>query len=211
MDANGWVAAVVAAIALVSLVWVRRAANAAREQTAIQRQLRIDAAQPYVWVDIRPDDEYGQLLLIVVGNSGPTVATDVRVALDPLIIVPREVYEPGNRSHDVLTRGIASLPPGRQLKWTIGPGHDVLRAFKMAGTLSYLATVQADGPFGRLEPLTYTINLEDLVQTLAVPHGTPNGIAVTIKKLTLAVEQVRDEMRSTRHALAPKEDTTYDD
>src|SRR3954467_1580735 len=154
MDANGWVSAVAAIIALVSLVWVRRAANAAREQTAIQRQLRIDAAQPYVWVDIRPDDEHGQLLLIVVGNSGPTVATNVRVVFDPPVTVPPEVYERGNKAHAVLARGIASLPPGRQLKWPIGTGFKVLPAFEKANTLSYEATVQADGPFGQLEPLT---------------------------------------------------------
>ncbi len=39
-----------------------------------------DAAQPYVWVDLRPD-EHAQLLLLV-GNSGPTVATDVRAYVE---------------------------------------------------------------------------------------------------------------------------------
>jgi hypothetical protein len=62
------VAAVVAALIalgalIVSGVSARaalRATRAAEEQTKIQEQLRIDAAQAYVWADVRPDDEIGQ-------------------------------------------------------------------------------------------------------------------------------------------------------
>jgi hypothetical protein len=53
------------------------AAGAAEEQSEIQRQLRIDAVQPYVWVDVRPDEVTSVILNLVIGNSGPTVATNV--------------------------------------------------------------------------------------------------------------------------------------
>jgi len=36
-----------------------RAARAADEQTKIQQQLRIEAAQPYVWADVRGDEATG--------------------------------------------------------------------------------------------------------------------------------------------------------
>jgi len=45
-----------------------RVAHAAGEQTNIQRQLRLDAAQPYVWVDLRPDEATGTLVNLVIGQ-----------------------------------------------------------------------------------------------------------------------------------------------
>src|ERR1039457_6805433 len=42
-----------------------RSSAAAEEQTKIQRQLRIDSAQPYVWADVRPDDESGFILTLI--------------------------------------------------------------------------------------------------------------------------------------------------
>ncbi len=90
MNAGDWVAVAAAVIALAAVWYSRRSAGAAdrsavavEEQTAIQRQIRIDAAQPYVWADVRSDDESGVLLNLVVGNSGPTVATNVRIKIDP--------------------------------------------------------------------------------------------------------------------------------
>lgn len=46
--AETWVAFAAAGIALVALYFTGIAAKAAKDQTAIQRQLRIDAAQPYI-------------------------------------------------------------------------------------------------------------------------------------------------------------------
>lgn len=61
MNAQTWVAIVAAAIAVVALYFnarytraADRAARSAEDQTKVQQQLRIDAAQPYVWVDVRP-------------------------------------------------------------------------------------------------------------------------------------------------------------
>jgi len=90
MNAEAWIAVGAALIAGVALYFngrstraATRAARAAEEQTKIQQQLRVDAALPYVWVDVRPDDATGTLLNLVVGNSGPTVATNIRVRVDP--------------------------------------------------------------------------------------------------------------------------------
>jgi hypothetical protein len=53
-----------------------RAAKASEEQTRLQQQLRIDAAQPYVWADVRPDTEHGVLLELGIKASGCPTPTD---------------------------------------------------------------------------------------------------------------------------------------
>ena len=77
MSAEAWIAGGAALIALVALYFTGIAAKAAKDQTKIQRQLRIDAAQPYVWIDLRENTKVGSTLMLVIGNSGPTVATNV--------------------------------------------------------------------------------------------------------------------------------------
>jgi len=66
-----------------SLIYVRRSAKASREQTKQQKQAAKDAAQPMLWVDVRCDDGQGQALVLLLGNSGPSVARNVRVIFDP--------------------------------------------------------------------------------------------------------------------------------
>jgi hypothetical protein len=36
-----------------------------------------------LWVDIRSDDGQGQALVLLLGNSGPSIARDVKVVFDP--------------------------------------------------------------------------------------------------------------------------------
>ena len=100
-----------------------RAAQAAEEQTEIQRQLRIDAAQPYVWVDIRPDDSTGTLLNLVVGNSGPTVATSIHIEVEPRLPSIDQFKERVAAAERALAGGMKSLPPGRTYSWPLGPMH----------------------------------------------------------------------------------------
>ncbi len=97
MDASAIVAIVAADISLAALVAAAQQARSAKDQatsareqvaeaqsqTALQRQMHRDAAQPYVWVDVRPDDGHGQLIKVVLQNGGPTVATDIRVTFTP--------------------------------------------------------------------------------------------------------------------------------
>jgi hypothetical protein len=66
-----------------SLIYVRRSAKASREQTKQQKQAAKDAAQPTLWVDIGGDDGQDQALLLLLGNSGPSIAHDVKVTFDP--------------------------------------------------------------------------------------------------------------------------------
>ena len=79
-------AAIAAAIAaFAALRPAERAARAAEEQLGVQCDIARQAAQPYVWADIQPDNQQGVLLHLVVGNAGPTVAHNVRVVITPPI------------------------------------------------------------------------------------------------------------------------------
>jgi hypothetical protein len=118
VNVETWIAIFAAVIALVALYFNRqstqaavRAVDAVEEQTDIQRQLRIDAAQPYVWVDIRADEAQGTRLNLVIGNSGPTVATKVRVKADPALPGSAQFRGGVQTAQAILTEGIESLPP----------------------------------------------------------------------------------------------------
>lgn len=157
-----------------------RSAQAAEDQTRIQRQLRIDAAQPYVWVDLRPDEKSGQLIKLVLGNAGPTVATDVTVTFDPPLTPSGPLGKQVEDGQKRLSRGIASLTPGRIIAWSVGPSWEVIAA---GDPNIYTVTVRGTGPFGALPALTYVINLEDLRHSSATPLGTLHGLTEAVKEL----------------------------
>jgi hypothetical protein len=175
MNVGTWVAIAAAFIAVVAVYFnarssqaAIRAAGAAEEQTKIQRQLRIDAAQPYVWVDVRPDDVTGRLLNLVIGNSGPTIATNVRIRVDPPLPAIDELKERATAAQSRLAEGISSLPPGRILSWPLGQGFNLLVG---SDSQAHTFTINADGPFGPVPPLTYIIDLSDLRGTLDRPSA----------------------------------------
>jgi hypothetical protein len=192
VNAGTWVAIVAALIAAVALYFnglsarvadragraADRAARAAEEQTKIQQQLRIDAAQPYVWVDIRPD-EAGTLLNLVIGNGGPTVATNVRVRIEPPLPAIDQLRDRADAAQARLADGIRLLAPGRTFTWPLGQGFNLIT---QSGPQAHTFTVNADGPFGPMPPLTYIIDLADLRGTLNRPSA--------LHQLTKAVEDL---------------------
>ena len=178
MTPQTWITAAAVLVALGSLFFTARASTASVHQTKIQRQVREDAAQPYVWADLRPFEEHGQFIVLVVGNSGPTVATDVRVTITPdLVSSPAERAKVPQR---VLSNGISALPPGRTISWNLGVPWQILKGDQ--GSPHHFQ-IDATGPFGPLPTLSYTVDLGDLYESFAVPPGTLNGVAVAIDKL----------------------------
>lgn len=187
MDANSWITGTAVIVAIVALVYARRSANAAREQTEIQRQLRRDAAQPYVWADLRPSEEHGQLILLVVGNSGPTLATDVQVSITPGLRT--QDSDRCNLIHQALGDGISTLAPGRTITWNLGVPWAVIAKGEPN---VYRIRIRGNGPFGPLPEMAYSVDLETLRYSLAVPPGTLNGVAVAIAKASkLLADAVR--------------------
>ena len=125
------------------------------------KQIRKDAQQPYVWVDIRPDDEDGEMLLLIVGNSGPTMARNIRVSFLPPLPTGDAALESAV-AQQRLSVGLASLAPGRQLAWALGSSHLVSDNDDWS---DHAMTVLADGPFGPLDPLKYTFSIKDILDT----------------------------------------------
>lgn len=118
VNVGTWIAIFAALIALAALYFnwqstqaALRAAHAAEEQTKIQRQLRIDAAQPYVWVDIRSDDAQGTRLNLVMGNSGPTVAEKARVKVSPALPASNQYREGAKIAQAILMRALSLCHP----------------------------------------------------------------------------------------------------
>jgi len=187
MNPETWVAVAAAVIALAALPFNWRSARAAERQvraaeaqTQLQQQLRADAAQPYVWVDIRPDRAAGTLLNLVVGNSGPTTATHVKVTVDAPLPTIDQLKERVGVAQARLASGVPSLPPGRVLTWPLGQGFNLI---KDEGPQPYTFTVTADGPFGPMPLMTYVVDLADWRGVLDRPAGSLHELTTAVKDL----------------------------
>jgi hypothetical protein len=186
-----WVAIAAALIALGALFYswrstraAVRAADAAEKQTKIQEQLRIDAAQPYVWADLRIDDTSGTLVNLVVGNSGPTVAEKVRVNIDPALPSVGSLGERAKAAQRLVADGIESLPPGRVLMWPLGTAPELMNA-KIPQ--AYKLTVTARGPFGPVPTLTYIVDMANWHGSLDRPSGNLHRVALAVNELTKVI------------------------
>lgn len=199
MNSGDWAAVgavgavVVAAIALVFSVRstiaseraarsAERAAKATESQAESQRQIQVAAAQPYVWMDVREDEAQGVLLDLVIGNSGPSVATNVRARIDPPLPTHPQLEESAEAQRQ-LSEGISSLPPGAMIRWHLGPGFQLIRE---QGQQRHEITITADGPFGPIPELTYVVDLANLRGQPVQPQGN-------LHLLTKAVEQLSNK------------------
>lgn len=173
----------------------RSAAAAESSQRLSERQLSNaveaqDAAlQPYVWADLRPRDD-GQILVFVVGNSGPTVATDVRLKCSPLLedVVPMEKRERARQIEARLTDGLRSIAPGRTYMWHLGTAFSYFPSEATEPVPEMTIEISARGPRGPLEPLEYVIALEDLKFQAA----RPSGVAVLEQPLKDIAKAIQD-------------------
>lgn len=179
------VAAVAAsASALAALPFTARAANAARKQTELQRQVAEQANQPYVWADIRTDESQGWSFHFVVGNSGPTVATDVMITVDPPLPNKSQVPELTTRAFERMRDGIKTLAPGRVVEWTLGPSPDIVGEDV---SQSFTITIDGHGPHGALPTLTYVVDLADFREAIDSPPGS-------VHELTRAVRGIEKKL-----------------
>jgi hypothetical protein len=167
-------------ISLAAAFFTGVAAIAAWRQTQLQRQISRDAAQPYVWADLRPDEVEAGLLMLLVGNSGRTVATNVRVSTEPRLTDLATNLDRTRPVPDQIARGISSLAPGRVMRWHLG----AVREHLPAGTVGqrYLIRIEAEGPFGAVPPLEYSADLEDIRVTKRLPEGSMHLIAEAVRE-----------------------------
>jgi len=176
-------------IALVALFFTGVAARAALQQTVLQRRVHEEAMSPYVWADIRPDDQQGQMFVLVVGNSGPTLAQDVTVRIEP----PFEGADGGrywSEAQEQLAEGVASLPPGRVMSWNLGVAFKVL---ERTDRPDHKVTIDGRGPYGPLPTLTYRVRADDIRHGRATPSGTLHGVTESILGVSEAVTKLREQ------------------
>ncbi len=166
----------------------RRSANAAEAQVHGQKEAREAVVQPYIWADVRGNDDQGTLIEVVVGNSGPTVAQSVQVRFDPMLPTEAGMGDLTQRALERLSTGIGSLAPGKTLRWTLGRGRELLAKDR---TQIHRVTIDALGPFGPIEQLTYEIDLADFRESVDSPRGT-------LHRLTKAVTEVSAEIKAAR-------------
>jgi hypothetical protein len=117
---------------------------------------------------------------LVIGNSGPTSATNVRVEIDPPLPAIDQLQERASAAQVRLAAGLSSLSPGRALSWPLGQGFNLLSG---DSPKTYRFTINADGPFGPMSTQTYIIDLDDLSGTLNRPSP--------IYQLAKALEDLR--------------------
>jgi hypothetical protein len=151
-------------VASFSLIYVTRSAKASREQTKQQKQAAKDAAQPVLWVDIRGDDVQGHALVLLLGNSRPSVARNVKVVFDtaqPATLDIRPILE-------ILRENIASMPAGRTMQWTLGAAQNTS---DWDGRKAYRVRIDAEGPFGPVEPFEYVLSVDDQKTNSYIPSS----------------------------------------
>lgn len=189
----------------------REQVAAAREQTRLQRELSREALQPYVWADIQPDMQQGTVMHIVVGSNGPTVAQNVRVTFDPPLPAGSQQSDKVGEVQRILASGLHSLAPGRQIRWTLGAGYDLL-----ASSEPQVRTIriEADGPAGPLPVVEFELDISQWRQARDAPDGSLHHVRGAIKDLTKAVAGVGKTLdavaqRATR--LQPLETVAIDE
>ncbi|MFF9512373.1 hypothetical protein ACF1BU_36615 [Streptomyces sp. NPDC014724] len=112
----------VAVVAAVIAAWQAAIARrSAAQQLAFAERIHREQKESYVIVGIQPDSLHGALLL-VVENTGSTVARNVRISCDPpgVQLAPRGGWAGADPViQQVLARTIPMLPPRRRLTFLL--------------------------------------------------------------------------------------------
>ncbi|MDO5618203.1 hypothetical protein [Kocuria sp.] len=172
------VAALSARAAFVSAREAKAQTEHAKRTLEIQVQQREEQAQPYVWADLVPSDVTRGALELQVGNSGPTVATDVRVRFDP---DPNVAHESGCHGIRQLREGLPSIAPGHIFRWRLGGAAEVVGPDEPR---PMSVTVSAVGPYGPVPDLVYIIDLAAIGETTVQPMGSLYSLTEAVNKLS---------------------------
>jgi hypothetical protein len=210
---------VVAAIALigtfVGIAISNSQARSARGQLQVSQKAQRESSEPYVIVDIGPRQPGDLLLTLTIQNTGPTMARNVRITASPELesSAGDDITE---ALQATLRQTIPTLPPGRRLEFYFD-GHG---RFQSDLPMKYEFTVNADGPEGPVEELTYTVDLDVLAWALVGERPTKKleeklgKIEAVLKSLTQsydtanaqAIEEAkRARMQEVRQRIARRE------
>ncbi len=204
MDVQAWINLTGVTVAILALIistvvsgynlrTAQQEVAAAREQTELQRRIAAEAAQPVIWADVRPREDTYSVMHFFVGNSGHTIATNVRVTIEPPLPtrIPSEAERPDKpelRSfQEDLQKGLSSLPPGRQIKWfmfSITPNTDDWWDLMPDGGGLHHVTIRACDVHGNDLPIVeYDIDMRLLIREQHIGTGTLFNVAQEIKAI----------------------------
>jgi hypothetical protein len=94
---------------------------------------------------------------------------------------------------EILKQGIASVPPGRTMQWVLGAPHN---AVDSDADNAYRVRIEAEGPFGLIEPLEYVISVDDLGGSRAAPPGNLHAVAAELREMTKATKELNEIVRN---------------
>lgn len=174
------IATAAASAAIVSVVFIWLQVREMKEQTRLQREIAESSAQPYVWADVRVSSDDGWDLNFVLGNSGPTVAQNVRVQIEPPLPFDKRSAQFIERLGPKLERGLASVAPMKELAWPLGSSPELVNR---EGSLTHVVRIEYDGPYGPAPPTEFVINLDDIRESTARHFGTLHEIRESVDRL----------------------------
>ncbi|MFJ7230114.1 hypothetical protein ACIQVF_11275 [Streptomyces tendae] len=166
--------------------------DVARQQLAAAERAQREATEPYVVVDIRARVPGSQLLWFVVENIGPTLARDVRIAVTPPLATSRG-EEATAKLNAAASRVIPVIPPGRMFGYTMDVGSGFFADPQLPRV--YTVTVDAKGPRGPVETLTYVIDLNVLADSAL----NADSIEWSTKRIADELKRMREFQAKGRH------------
>ncbi|MEU3693197.1 hypothetical protein [Streptomyces narbonensis] len=188
LSADGWTVIIAVVAALIAVWQASIARGTARRQLKLSERIHREQNEPYVIVDIQPAPLHGALLL-VIENTGPTVARDVRISCDPPLEsgwAPR-LGEPDLTQvmQEVLGRPIPILPPHRRLTFLFD-NNDRFRNALLSRV--YTFTVDANGPEGKVETAQYIVDL-DAVKWVVIEDRPTKHLEDKLVKIEKAIRE----------------------
>jgi hypothetical protein len=170
------------------------------DQLALAQRVHREQNEPYVVVDLAADQPGTGLLALIIHNSGPTMARDVRIRFTPEL--ESSLPQLTSRLQNALSRPISMLPPGRRLVYPFDT-HQRWEAGNLP--MEFDVTVDATGPVGPVEQLTYKIDLRVLAESLVGerPHKHMEDrlgrIADKVEQLASKYGKANSEAIRTEH------------
>lgn len=137
--------------------------------------------------DIPSNALQGTSLHVVVGNSGPTVARNVRVTFDPPLTASKLQSDYIENVQQMLASGLHSLAPGREWLWSLGAGSELLSSEEPQVRT---VRVEGDGPYGPLPVLEFQIDISQMRLRVDAPVRSLHYVRKAIDDLTGAVSAV---------------------
>jgi hypothetical protein len=81
------------------------------------------------------------------------------------------------------------VPPGRTMQWTLGAAQNTS---DWDGHKAYRVRMEAEGPFGAIEPLEYVISVDDLDGSRAAAPGNLHAVAAELHEINKATNELNE-------------------